>query len=110
MQSMHTALHGKALPVHTKGKRTRTHRACTLRTAAQAAATANGTSNGAAATNGAAINNGLEYQIQDTFPPGQVAPVSPEVQALLDDQGLDFETSGLAYLTNEARVSLFLAK
>ena len=57
------------------------------------------------AENGAAVRNGLDFQIQDVFPPAEPKPVSPEVQAILDEQGLDYETSGLKYLTNEARVS-----
>ena len=95
---MNLTLHSTVVPPRTAVKPARAQRSCKLRTAAQAAATSNGTSNGAA------VDNGLGYQIQDTFPPGKVTPVSPEVQALLDDQGLDFETSGLQFLTNEARV------
>lgn len=53
----------------------------------------------------AAVQNGVEFQIKDVFPPTEPKPVSPEVQAIIDEQGLDYETSGLKYLTNEARVS-----
>lgn len=103
MQTMNTALHGKVMPVQAAGTPRRVHCVGRPRTVAQAAATTNGASNGTV-SNKTASENGLGYQIQETFPPGQVAPVSPEVQALLDEQGLDFETSGLAFLTNEARV------
>jgi hypothetical protein len=34
----------------------------------------------------------------------QPEPVSEEVAALLAEQGLDLEASGLTYLSNEARV------
>lgn len=53
----------------------------------------------------AAVQNGVEYQIKDEFPPAEPKSVSPEVQAIIDEQGLDYESSGLKYLTNEARVS-----
>lgn len=33
-------------------------------------------------------------------------PISAEVQALIDEQGIDFELSGLKFLSNEGRVSL----
>ena len=36
--------------------------------------------------------------------PASPEPLSDEVKALLEEQGLDFETSGLKYLTNDARV------
>ncbi|KAL3141562.1 hypothetical protein ABBQ32_004808 [Trebouxia sp. C0010 RCD-2024] len=52
----------------------------------------------------AAVQNGVEFQIKDVFPPTEPKPVSPEVQAIIDEQGLDYETSGLKYLTNEARM------
>ena len=60
----------------------------------------------AVAGNGAATSNGSDYpfHVNDVFPPAQSEAISPEVQAILDDQGLDFETSGLKFLTNEARV------
>lgn len=57
------------------------------------------------AENRAAVQNGLSFQVNDNFPPAEPEPVSPEVQAIIDEQGLDYETSGLQYLTNEARVS-----
>ena len=59
----------------------------------------------AVAENGAALQNGVSFQVRDVFPPAEPEPVSPEVQAIIDEQGLDYETSGLQYLTNEARVS-----
>lgn len=58
----------------------------------------------AVADNGIAVEKGVEFQINDVFPPAQPEPVSEAVQALLDDQGLDYEASGLKFLTNEARV------
>lgn len=33
-------------------------------------------------------------------------PLSDEVKAILEEKNIDFETSGLKYLTNEARVSI----
>lgn len=39
----------------------------------------------------------------------QPEPVSEEVAALLAEQGLDLEASGLTYLSNEARVRLTAA-
>lgn len=39
-----------------------------------------------------------------TMPEYPVEPVSPEVQAIIDEQGIDFEISGLKYLNNEGRV------
>lgn len=57
------------------------------------------------AENGAAVRTGLSFQVNDVFPPAEAVPVSPEVQAIIDEQGLDYEASGLQYLTNEARVS-----
>lgn len=51
-----------------------------------------------------AARNGLDFQIQDVFPPTEPKPLSPEIQAIIDEQGLDYETSGLKYLTDEARV------
>ena len=36
--------------------------------------------------------------------PATPEPVSDEVKALMEEQGVDFETSGLKYLTNDARV------
>lgn len=57
------------------------------------------------AENRAAAQNGLSFQVNDNFPPAEPEPVSPEVQAIIDEQGLDYEASGLKYLTNEARVS-----
>lgn len=59
----------------------------------------------AVAENGAAVQNGVSFQVHDVFPPAEPESVSPEVQATIDEQGLDYETSGLKYLTNEARVS-----
>ena len=53
--------------------------------------------------NGAATSNGTLH-INDVFPPAEPEAVSPEVQALIDEQGLDLEASGLKFLTNEARV------
>ena len=60
--------------------------------------------NAVVADNGAAVHNGVTFQINDDFPPAEPEPVSPEVQAIVDEQGLDYEASGLQYLTNEARV------
>ena len=34
----------------------------------------------------------------------EIVPLSPEVQELVDAQGIDMRISGLAYLPNEARV------
>lgn len=62
----------------------------------------------AVAENGAAVRNGVSFQVNDVFPPAEPEPVSPEVQAIINEQGLDYETSGLQYLTNEARVSQYL--
>ena len=39
------------------------------------------------------------------YVPASPEPLSDEVKALMDEQGVDFETSGLKYLTNDARVS-----
>lgn len=64
--------------------------------------------NGASTSDGSAVNNRLSFQVNDTFPPAEPEPVSPEIQAIIDEQGLDYETSGLKYLTNEARVSYHL--
>ena len=61
--------------------------------------------NGAANSNSAAIDKGLSFQVNDAFPPSEPEPVSPEVQAIIDEQGLDYKASGLKYLTNDARVS-----
>ena len=101
MQTMNVKAHSTVLPAQTSVKPARAQRVLRPAVRAQAAATNGATSNGTA------VENGLEYQIQDTFPPGKVAPVSAEVQALLDDQGLDFETSGLQFLTNDARVGSY---
>ena len=38
------------------------------------------------------------------YVPATPEPVSGEVKALMEEQGVDFETSGLKYLTNDARV------
>ena len=38
--------------------------------------------------------------------PASPEPLSDEVKALMDEQGVDFEASGLKYLTNDARVNL----
>ena len=65
--------------------------------------------NGASTSNGSAVSNGLSFQVNDVFPPAEPEPVSPEIQAMIDEQGLDYETSGLKYLTNEARVSQYHA-
>ena len=42
----------------------------------------------------------------DTLPGYSEVPLSDEVKAALEEAGLDYETSGLRYLSNEARVSL----
>ena len=42
----------------------------------------------------------------NTMPEYPVEPVSPEVQAIIDEQGIDLEISGLKYLNNEGRVRL----
>lgn len=75
----------------------------TQRVTVTAAVAGNGVS---ANGNGAAVSNGSDYpfQVKDVFPPAQSEAISPEVQAILDDQGLDFETSGLKFLTNQARL------
>ena len=41
----------------------------------------------------------------DTLPGYSEVPVSDEVKAALEEAGLEYETSGLRYLSNEARVS-----
>jgi hypothetical protein len=41
-----------------------------------------------------------------SMPVKQPEPVSVEVQALIDEQGIDFEISGLKFLSNDARVRL----
>ena len=41
----------------------------------------------------------------DTLPGYSEVPLSDEVKAALEEAGLDYETSGLRYLSNEARVS-----
>ena len=38
------------------------------------------------------------------YVPAQPEPLSDEVKAVMEEQGVDFETSGLKYLTNDARV------
>jgi hypothetical protein len=38
------------------------------------------------------------------YVPAEPEPLSDEVKALLKEQEIDFETSGLKYLPNEARV------
>lgn len=51
---------------------------------------------------GPTMNAGAPFQM-----PGREAePVSPEVQEILEAQGIDLEISGLKYLNNEGRVSL----
>ena len=40
-----------------------------------------------------------------SMPTREPEPVSAEVQALIEEQGIDFEQSHLKYLSNEARVS-----
>ncbi len=42
------------------------------------------------------------------WPAAEVPPLSDEVKAILEERSIDFETSGLKFLTNEARVSLWL--
>ncbi len=39
-----------------------------------------------------------------SMPEKKPEPPSPEVQAILEEQGLDLEISGLKYLNNEGRV------
>ena len=58
----------------------------------------------AVADNGTAVEEGVEFQINDVSPPAQPEPVREAVQAMLYEQGLDYEASGLKFLTNEARV------
>ena len=41
----------------------------------------------------------------DTLPGYSEVPLNDEVKAALEEAGLDYETSGLRYLSNEARVS-----
>lgn len=38
------------------------------------------------------------------YVPAEPEPLSDEVKAILNEQNVDFETSGLKYLPNEARV------
>lgn len=39
-----------------------------------------------------------------TIPTTEPEPLSPEVQAIIEEQGIDFENSGLKYLSNSGRV------
>ena len=43
-----------------------------------------------------------------SMPEGKSEPPSPEVEAILAEQGLDLEISGLKYLNNEGRVCCLL--
>ena len=58
---------------------------------------------GTTAALGPEMNVGGKY----SMPTREPEPISAEVQALIDEQGIDFEQSHLKYLSNEARVSLF---
>ncbi|BDA47083.1 Ferredoxin-nitrite reductase, chloroplastic [Coccomyxa sp. Obi] len=61
-------------------------------------------------SNGAS-NNGASSNGAHKWPAAEVPPLSDEVKAILEEKGIDFETSGLKYLTNEARLrSLAAAK
>lgn len=97
MQSFDLSAHTTVLPSGVSARpssrvtRTRRQSAATVRASA------------AVADNGTAVEKGLEFQINDVFPPAQPEPVSEAVQAMLDEQGLDYEASGLKFLTNEAR-------
>jgi len=56
---------------------------------------------GTTATLGPDMNAGGKH----AMPLKEVEPVSAEVQALIEEQGIDFELSGLKYLSNDGRVS-----
>lgn len=98
MQSLHLSAHSTVLPSGVSARpssrvtRSRRQPAAIVRASA------------AVADNGTAVEKGVEFQINDVFPPAQPEPVSEAVQAMLDEQGLDYEASGLKFLTNEARV------
>ncbi|KAK9807588.1 hypothetical protein WJX72_003483 [[Myrmecia] bisecta] len=72
----------------------------------------NGASNGGTNGNGATLvgsNNGIDFTtmpppVNFTYIPAEVQPPSDEVKELMKAAGLDFDTSGLQYLTNEARL------
>ncbi|DBA73603.1 TPA: hypothetical protein ACH3X1_011245 [Trebouxia sp. C0004] len=97
MQSLNLSAHTTALPSgvsacpSSRVTRSRRQSAATVRASA------------AVADNGTAVEKGVAFQINDVFPPAQPEPVSEAVQAMLDEQGLDYEASGLKFLTNEAR-------
>lgn len=99
MQSLNLTAHPAVLPAGHLARSTgraargRLHSAVTVRASA------------AVADNGVAAEKGVEFQVSADFPPAQPEPVSEAVQALIDEQGLDYEASGLKFLTNEARVS-----
>ena len=98
MQSLNLSTHSTVLPCPVSAwssarvARNRRQSTVTVRAAA------------AVADNSTAVNNGLEFQINDVFPPAEPEPVSEEVQAIINEQGLDYEASGLKFLTNDARV------
>ncbi len=52
----------------------------------------------------AVLSRGL-WLCRFEYVPAQPEPLSDEVKAVMEEQGVDFETSGLKYLTNDARVS-----
>ena len=77
-----------------------------------AAGTANGSANGSingAQTDihgnqvvyGPTMNVGGHYAVKEDA----IEPPSAEVQAILDERGIDLEVSGLKHLSNKARVS-----
>ena len=82
------------------------------------AAVTNGHGNGAAVSEGQAVTDifgatavpGPEMNVGAAFaiPISEPEPISPEVQALLEEQGIeDFENSGVKYLSNEGRVNTY---
>ena len=77
-------------------------RAAVVHTQAAAARPSGAT---AAAARRAAVPRRVVLRRAVEAPGAEVPPLSEEVAALLAEQGLDFERSGLKYLSNEARVS-----
>lgn len=98
MQSFHLRSHTTVLPSCASAR----PRPRIARTSRQPTVTVRASP--AVADNDTAVEKGLDFQVNDVFPPAEPEPVSEAVQAIIDEQGLNYESSGLKYLTNDARV------
>ena len=55
--------------------------------------------------NTAVLGPTMNAEAHHSMPERETVPASPEVQEILDAQGIDLEISGLKYLSNDGRVS-----